>query len=168
IPLVPEQILSRALSDDNDGMASFCEALLKSRQESPPAFQLEWDFGNESKVHILARHGGSGGQKTGVTAHDFYQGNTVLDAARLGMCALHDLDCFLHSREIAEAARHERNIVINCLGDTHHGQGMPAFLRFLKEGFRSPLRSITTNSEEDVDPATNQVVHRPVCVHRSS
>src|SRR5262249_44224357 len=99
-------------------MPASCEAPFESDQESAFALELEGDFGYEGEVDVLARHRGPCGQKAGVAAHDFHQGNTVLHAACFSVRTLQYFLCLLDGGEIPKCARYKGDIIVDGFGDS--------------------------------------------------
>src|SRR5215831_5772841 len=55
-----QKFLTRTFSDSNDCVPAVENTTFQRGEKSAFAFQLEWHFGNEREVHILARHRGLG------------------------------------------------------------------------------------------------------------
>ena len=74
--------MSRAFGDDDNRVASFQQAAMENGQQSAFAFKFERHFRHQGEVHFLAGQGGTGSDKAGVAAHDFYDADAILHAMR--------------------------------------------------------------------------------------
>src|SRR5262249_31381917 len=75
------------------------------------------------------------------------------------MRALQDLGGFLNGCQKAEGVRDEWDVAIDGLWDSDHGERVTAPLGFVKQCFGPALRAVTTDGEENIDAATDQIVH---------
>src|SRR5215475_8758726 len=81
------------------------------------------------------------------------------------MRALQNLGGLLDRRQEAERMRDEWNVAVDGLWDSHHGERVTSPLGLVKECFGPALRAVTADGEENIDAATDEILHRTGRVH---
>src|SRR6185369_15592247 len=128
-----------ALGDHDDGMSAFRDASFERGQKSILPIQLEGQFRNQGKVHILACDSSSDREKTSVPPHYFHQGNPILHAPSFRVSTAQHFFGLLNCGEVTEAARYKRDVVIDCLGNTDHCKRVTTLPGFLEKSPTSTL-----------------------------
>ena len=73
---------------------------------------------------------------------------------------------FFDRAEEAEGARDERDIVVDRLWHSNHGECVATFARFLVKIVRATLRAVAADREENVYPARDEVIDRATNIDR--
>src|SRR5215467_1860899 len=84
------------------------------------------------------------------------------------MRALKDLRGLLNRRQEAEGMRDKWDIAVDGFWDSHHRERVTSPLGLFKQCFGAALRAIAADGEENIDAATNEIVHSTGHVHRTT
>src|SRR6516164_8251629 len=121
--------------------------------------QFEGYFGDQSEIHVLVRYRGAGCDEPGVPAHQFHEGQAVVNTPRFRVCAVENLNRFLNRCEVTESARHKRHVVVYRFRDAYYRERMTSLPGFLKERVAAALGAIAADGEQDMNIASNEIVH---------
>ena len=89
-------------------------------------------------------------------------------AARLRVRAIQHASRFFHRAEKTKCARDETDIVVDRLRHADDGESVAAFARLLVEIVRAALRAVSTDGEENVHVARNEIIDCTADIHRSA
>ena len=146
-----DEVLARALRDDDDGVVLDGEAAFQSGEEAVRPVKREGFLGDEAEVHDGAGHGGVGGDEAGVAAHELDEADAVAAALGLHVGGLDDGFRRRHGRLEAEGAAHEVEVVVDRLRDADDADRELAPLAFLRDVARRAEGAVAADAEEEVD-----------------
>ena len=101
-----------------------------------------------------------------MATHQLHHGDPVFNTPRLCMGAVDDPHSFVNRSTETKGACDKMNIVIDRLGDSHHGQWMPAPAGLFKQFVPSPLCAIPTHREENIHMIVDEIFHGCLHVYR--
>src|SRR6516164_3006945 len=130
--------------------------------------QFEGYFGDQSEIHVLVRYRGAGCDEPGVPAHQFHEGQAVVNTPRFRVCAVENLNRFLNRCEVTESARHKRHVVVYRFRDAYYRKRMTSLPGFLKERVAAALGAVAADGEQDMNIAPNKIVYSGRHVDRAA
>ena len=159
-----KEILAGALGDDDDGVSAAPEPLGEHVDHPAAALQRERDLGDEAEVHIGSGQGGVGRDEAGVSTHQLHQADPVQRAARLGVGGEDRPGRRFHCRGEPETALDPVQVVVDRLGNTHHGETQSPADRLGGDGRRPTQCAVAADAEQHRHAVSHQRVdhHRGV------
>ena len=153
-----QQVLPRALRDDNQRVAAFQNALLERRKEPRLALQLERHFGDEREVDLLARQRRHRRDEARIAAHQADQADAVGVAVSLRVSAGQHVAGPIHGGDKTERTPDIHDVVVDRLRNAHDGDRKAAPANFLHDRVRAALRAVAAHAEKNVDPVLLQEI----------
>ena len=142
------QILPGAFRDHDHRVASPLEPLLQRREEP---FEAERHFGNQAEVHLAVDQGRIRRDEPRIAAHDLHESDPVARRLRLGVCCIRRAVRLGDGRLESKRPLHERDVVVDRLGDTDDADLQATSGRFLPDLLCPAKRPVATNGKEDPD-----------------
>lgn len=157
--LALDEMLACALGNHDDCVPAILQALLESLEEASRAVKGEGCFGDEHVVHFLHGKGSPGRDKAGFSAHELHYANTVGGAKGLCVGAFDGLCCLGDGCLEAEGLGNEAYVVVDGLGDAHHGYLEVSGSDFVVDGLCRAHGAVAANDEEHAHVAALEGVH---------
>ncbi len=152
------ELLPCPLGDDDDGVRPLFQTTLEVPEKTAFAVELQVDLGDEHEVRLRAGQRGVTGDEPRMPPHHLQQADAVVGAGRLDVGAANRLGGGGGGALEAEAAIDEVDVVVDRLGDPHHGDRQLAPLDLADQLGRPPQRPVAADDEQRPDAHLLQLV----------